>query len=50
MSTDGCSATCAVETGYVCNGGTPDFADECEEICADGKDYWNYECDVGGGN
>lgn len=30
---DGCSSTCAIETGYICNGASPDF---CSPKCGDG--------------
>jgi cysteine-rich repeat protein len=32
---DGCSATCTIETGYVCTGGTPTTVDTCVENCGD---------------
>ena len=46
---DGCSATCTVETGYKCSGGSPTSKDVCAEICGDGLDFhnWANECDDG---
>jgi len=32
-----CSASCSVEIGYVCTGGTSSSKDTCEQICGDGK-------------
>lgn len=55
---DGCDSKCNLEgknlilyytiaPGFICNGGSPDRADECEEICGDGLDYHNWGCDDG---
>jgi len=46
---DGCAADCTVETGFFCNGGSGDRADDCEESCLDIYDYHTYECDDGNG-
>ena len=42
-SEDGCSATCEVEVGYLCQG-TPSI---CLPICGDGREVGNEECDDG---
>lgn len=39
--------TCVVEAGYHCYGGSTTTKDTCYEICGDGKDYGQYECDDG---
>lgn len=44
---DGCSATCQVETGFQCSGGSPTGPDVCTEICGDGLDMGFVECDDG---
>jgi hypothetical protein len=39
---DGCSEICQVIPGWVCQGGTPYYADYCDEICGDGLDWRHY--------
>jgi len=39
-----------IETGHICYGGTGDRADVCEEICGDGQDWRDFECDDGNRN
>jgi len=34
---DGCSASCFIEPGYECHGGTLNSPDKCNEICGDGR-------------
>ena len=34
---DGCSATCTVEDGWSCTGGTTTSKDTCVDKCGDGK-------------
>lgn len=34
---DGCSATCIIETDFICQGGDDQFYDTCSESCGDGK-------------
>ena len=46
-SGDGCDASCSIELGYTCTGGTTTAADNCVEICGDGVDLMNYACDDG---
>ncbi|MBK8156964.1 MAG: hypothetical protein IPK55_13760 [Streptococcus sp.] len=36
LSGDGCNATCFIETGYYCVGGSNVARDFCFEICGDG--------------
>ncbi|CAI2384176.1 unnamed protein product [Moneuplotes crassus] len=36
-SNDGCSSTCAIESGWICSGGTTSTADTCSDDCGDGK-------------
>jgi cysteine-rich repeat protein len=36
---DGCSASCLVETGYTCTGGSKTTADTCSEVCGDGYNF-----------
>lgn len=43
---DGCSATCAVETGYLCSGAPS----QCAIACGDGIIAWGETCDDGGNN
>lgn len=49
FNTDGCDSKCVIENGYVCEGGSIDFADTCVEICDDANDYHHYECEYGPG-
>jgi cysteine-rich repeat protein len=48
-SGDGCSATCTIEPGYSCSGGSPTMKDTCVQSCAascgDGKRDANEGCD-----
>ena len=44
---DGCSSSCAVESGWTCAGGTPTVEDNCTEICGDGRVFGRYFCDDG---
>ena len=44
---DGWSSTCEIEKGYTCSGGTSTHRDIWIEICGDGMDFGNYECDDG---
>jgi cysteine-rich repeat protein len=46
---DGCSATCTIETGFYCAGGSVSRADVCDELCDDGSDWHSFECDYGAG-
>ncbi len=50
VSGDGCDSSCKIELGYKCEGGTVDDypdpdPDICYEICGDGLDLQQYECD-----
>ncbi len=47
INDDGCSATCTVECGYNCTGGTPSNADTCQSPCGDGKKASDEACDDG---
>ena len=42
---DGCSASCTVETGYSCTGGSTSSADTCSTICGDGRRVGSEACD-----
>ena len=45
---DGCSATCSVECGYTCEGGTASTEDTCYTTCGDGVFVSAFEaCDDG---
>jgi hypothetical protein len=44
---DGCSATCTLESGWQCIGGTINGPDTCTEVCGDGKNLGTLECDDG---
>jgi cysteine-rich repeat protein len=46
---DGCSATCTIETGFVCMGGNNDISDKCNEICGDAIRIKTTTGVVGGG-
>lgn len=46
-SGDGCSSTCAMETGYSCTGGSFGNADTCSILCGDGKVTGTEKCDDG---
>lgn len=39
-----CSTDCGTETGYECDNSEPTV---CTEICGDGLDFGQYECDDG---
>ena len=47
---DGCDASCAIETGWTCWGGSPTTADKCYPICGDGFVKGNEGCDDGNNN
>ena len=47
VSSDGCSATCTVECGFACTGGSPTTQDTCISTCGDGKLAVDEECDDG---
>ena len=49
VANDGCT-TCVVDCGYQCHEGDPLDIDVCKEICGDGLDLKNYECDDGNYN
>ena len=36
---DGCSSGCAIESGWLCSGGSTTTKDTCTEICGDGKRF-----------
>jgi cysteine-rich repeat protein len=44
---DGCSATCTVECGFNCEGGTPTARDTCTSPCGDGELASDEACDDG---
>ena len=44
---DSCSNTCEEEEGWFCTGGGINSEDECNEICGDGINHGNHECDDG---
>ena len=44
---DGCSATCRVENGFTCSGGSSASKDVCIETCGDGKNMKKNACDDG---
>lgn len=44
---DGCSATCTVETNYICSGGTSTSVDTCVYSCGEGYNSGENECDDG---
>ena len=44
---DGCSATCVVEAGFVCVGGTEMVEDMCYPTCGDGVRVPREACDDG---
>ena len=46
-SGDGCSATCVVEPGWVCAGGSVRTNDTCRTVCGDGQKAGNEACDDG---
>jgi hypothetical protein len=46
-SGDGCSASCKVEPGWRCGGGTRTKPDSCTEVCGDGLNLGRYQCDDG---
>ena len=59
VSGDGCSATCGVETGFVCSpedlltrsevaSEQPQRRTECVPVCGDGLVLKGEQCDVGG--
>jgi len=47
---DGCNEFCEVEKGWECTEGAPINADTCWEICGDGFNMNNYQCDDGNVN
>jgi cysteine-rich repeat protein len=47
VSSDGCSATCTVECGFACTGGSPAAPDTCISTCGDGKLAVDEECEDG---
>ena len=44
---DGCNNHCYVESGWVCDGGTPTSRDICTEICGDALNVGEWPCDDG---
>lgn len=47
INNDGCSATCKIESGFNCSGGTLKTPDICTEICGDGLDFGHFPCEDG---
>ena len=47
ISGDGCSATCTIETGYACTGGSMNAMDSCLAVCGDGLRVGTEACDDG---
>ena len=45
---DGCSASCTIEPGFACAGGSVSSADVCASVCGDGLRVGAEECDDGG--
>jgi hypothetical protein len=42
-----CNDDCEVEKGWECIGGDPVTIDTCTEVCGDGYNFNNYNCDDG---
>ena len=45
---DGYSASCIIEAGWQCSGGSPSKKDTCVETCGDGLNFYTrFTCDSG---